>query len=218
VDPFAGASSALHAAVDALPDDEFAAPSGCSGWLIRDLVCHLVIDAQDVLITLATPTDEDATRDAYSYWSVASVVPDGDDPLDALVVRLAAAYREPRLLRHHFDDVFSAARRAAALADADRRVSTQGFVLTARDFLSAFVLEWTLHHLDLNAHRPQAPDPPSDTLGYARGMLQRIAGVEFPRSLGDADVLRIGTGRRAPTPAEVGALGGLTERIPFVLG
>lgn len=39
-------------AVADLRDEDFAQPSGCRGWLVRDLVCHLIIDAQDVLITL----------------------------------------------------------------------------------------------------------------------------------------------------------------------
>jgi Mycothiol maleylpyruvate isomerase N-terminal domain len=37
--------AALLAAVADLPDQAFDEPSGCSGWLVRDLVCHLVIDA-----------------------------------------------------------------------------------------------------------------------------------------------------------------------------
>jgi hypothetical protein len=45
----------LRAAVANLPDEAFDEPSGCARWLVRGLVCHLVIDAQDVLITLVTP-------------------------------------------------------------------------------------------------------------------------------------------------------------------
>ena len=52
-----------------------------------------------------------------TYWNIAETPPTGDDPLDALTVRLAAAYEEPRLLKFHLDDVGSAAGRAAELAD-----------------------------------------------------------------------------------------------------
>jgi hypothetical protein len=45
----------LRAAVANLPDEAFDEPSGCAHWLVRDPVCHLVVDAQDVLITLVTP-------------------------------------------------------------------------------------------------------------------------------------------------------------------
>jgi len=121
----------LRTSVAELTDEDFAQPSGCTGWLVRDLVCHLVIDAQDVLITLVTPTEAEPTRNAVTYWNIAETRPAGDDPLDALTVRLAAAYEEPRLLKFHLDDVGSAAGRAAALADPALRVSTRDGVLTA---------------------------------------------------------------------------------------
>ena len=76
---------------------------------MRDLVCHLIIDAQDVLITLVTPTDAEPTRNEVTYWDVAQTPLTGDEPLDALTVRLAAACEEPRLLKFHLDDVGSAA-------------------------------------------------------------------------------------------------------------
>src|SRR3954471_19651750 len=152
VTDFSRSWTALRGAVAALEDADFDQPSGCAGWLVRDLVCHLVIDAQDVLITLVTPADTEPTRDAATYWAVSQTPPTGDDPLDALIVRLAAAYEEPWLLKFHLDDVGAAAGRAARLADPSLRVSTREEVLTAGDFLSAYVMEWTLHHLDLIAH------------------------------------------------------------------
>lgn len=147
--------------------------------------------------------------------------PDGQDPLDALTVRLAAAYGDPGLLRLHLDDVGSAAGRAAELADPRLRVATQGQVLTAGDYLDAYVLEWTLHHLDLVAHLPHLPGPPAEGLAGARRLLERIAGGAFPASFADADALLVGTGRRAATPAErtaLGAHGAPWTKVPLVLG
>ncbi|NUP43097.1 MAG: maleylpyruvate isomerase, partial [Streptomyces sp.] len=116
MDLFTRSWAALRAAVASLAAEDYARPSGCTGWLVRDLVCHLVIDAQDVLITLATPESAGPTRDAVTYWEVSAAPPSGDDPLDALTVRLAAAYQDPALLAFHLDDVGSAAGRAARLA------------------------------------------------------------------------------------------------------
>ncbi|SNR97925.1 Mycothiol maleylpyruvate isomerase N-terminal domain-containing protein [Actinomadura mexicana] len=217
VDHFSRSWTALLPAVAGLPDEDFARPSGCAGWLVRDLVCHLVIDAQDVLITLATPADAEPTVDAATYWKLVEP-PTGDDPLDALIPRLAAAYGEPRLLRFHLDDVGSAAGRAARLADPAGRVGTQDEVLTVGDYLSAYVVEWTLHHLDLIAHLPEGPEPPAETLAAARALLERIAGSPFPASFSDRDALLLGTGRRAPTGAEQAELGGLAAKVPFILG
>jgi Mycothiol maleylpyruvate isomerase N-terminal domain len=207
----------LRTAVAELQDEDFARPSGCHGWLVRDLVCHLIIDAQDVLITLVTPADTKPTRNAVTYWNVAEAPPAGDDPLDALIVRLAAAYEEPWLLKFHLDDLGSAAGRAAELADPELRVGTRDEVLTAGDYLGAYVLEWTLHHLDLIAHLPDAAGPPADGLARSREMLETIAGTPFPASLSDKDALLVGTGRRAPTDAERAELGELAAKLPIVL-
>ena len=121
MDLFPTTWAALRNAVAELPDEDFARPSGCAGWLVRDLACHLVIDAQDVLITLVTPAQGPPTADAVTYWKVSGTPPAGQDPLDALTVRLAAAYEDPALLKFHLDDVGSAAHRAAALAVPVRR-------------------------------------------------------------------------------------------------
>ncbi|MFJ4776745.1 maleylpyruvate isomerase N-terminal domain-containing protein [Streptomyces sp. NPDC088762] len=214
---FSRSWAALRKAVAELPDEDFARPSGCTGWLVRDVVCHLIIDAQDVLITLVTPAETEPTRDTVTYWDIVEA-PTGDDPLDALTVRLAAAYQEPGLLRFHLDDVGSAAGRAAELADPALRVSTRGEVLTAGDYLSAYVLEWTLHHLDLIACLPEAADPPAEGLARSRELLEKIAGASFPASLSDRDALLLGTGRRRPTEAEEAELGDLAAKLPFVLG
>ncbi|MFB8766770.1 maleylpyruvate isomerase N-terminal domain-containing protein [Nocardiopsis alba] len=217
MDLFAYSWAALRAAVADLPDEDFARPSGCTGWLVRDLVFHLVIDAQDVLITLATPTEAPPTRDVATYWDVSDSPPTGDGPFDALTVRLAAAYEEPRLLRYHLDDLGSAAGRAAGLADPDLRVETQGEIITVRDYLDAYVLEWTLHHLDLVAHLPDVPGPAAEPLAHARRLLERIAGEPFPETLTDEAALRIGTGRRTPTEVESVALDTMATRLPLVL-
>ncbi|TCC54855.1 maleylpyruvate isomerase [Kribbella pittospori] len=217
MDLFMEAWTALRTAVAETPDEDFGMPSGCAGWLVRDLVCHLVIDAQDVLITLVTPAESEPTRNAATYWEVSHTPPTGDDPLDALIPRLAAAYGDPGLLKFHLDDLGSAAGRAAVLADRGARVSTKEQVLIVEDYLSAYVLEGTLHHLDLIAHRPSAAAPPAETLAAARALLEEIAEAPFPRELSDTDALLIGTGRRTPTAAEETTLGGLAARLPLIL-
>jgi hypothetical protein len=219
VDLFSRSWQALRTAVAALPEEDFARPSGCEGWLVRDLVCHLVVDAQDVLITLATPTAAPPTRDAVTYWTIDGPpppdAPPGEDPLSALTVRLAAAYQDMGLLTFHLDDVGSAAGRAARLAEPTLRVSTQGEVLTVGEYLSAYVYEWTLHHLDLRAHLPAVPRPPAEGLAHARALLEGVLGAALPGTLSDEEALLLGTGRRDPTDAQRSALAPLADRLPF---
>jgi hypothetical protein len=217
VNLFSRSWTALRAAVAELPDKDFEQPSGCSGWLVRDLVCHLIIDAQDVLITLVTPAETEPTVNAVTYWHVENQPPTGEDPLNALIVRLAAAYGESRLLKFHFEDVGSAAGRAAELADPSLLVSTRDEVLTVGDYLTAYVLEWTLHHLDLIAHLPDATEPPTEGLAQSRATLEKIADAAFPPSFTDKDALLVGTGRRAPTDAEKAELGELAAKLPLFL-
>ncbi|MEV0646279.1 maleylpyruvate isomerase N-terminal domain-containing protein [Phytomonospora sp. NPDC050363] len=218
MDLFSRSWTALLEAVAATPDEDFERPSGCAGWLVRDLACHLVIDAQDILITLATPADGEPTADTVTYWELAEAPPTGDDPLDALIPRLAAAYGEPRWLKFHLDDVGSAAGRACALADPAARVGTRDKVLAVGDYLSVYVVEATLHHLDLIAHRPGAAAPPTETLAATRAALEKIAATSFPASFTDTDALLVGTGRRAPTSGETAELGDLAARLPLILG
>ncbi|WP_434446352.1 maleylpyruvate isomerase N-terminal domain-containing protein [Lentzea sp. E54] len=213
MDLFSLALGALLNAVGELTDDDLTRPSGCEGWLVRDLVCHFVIDAQDVLITLVTPTANPVTHDAVTYWKVAHER--SEDPLAALTVRLAAAYGEPWMLKHHVDDVGWAALRAAELADPTLKVSTQDMVLCTSGYLGAYVWEWTVHHLDLVTHLPHLPGPPERALARCREILEQIAGA-FPTGWSDTDVLLVGTGRRAPSESERAELGDL--EIPYVLG
>lgn len=91
MEPFSSSWAALRTAVAELPDDDFARPSGCAGRLVRDLVCHRVIDAQHVLITLVTSAGPEPTRNALTYWDVTGTPPTGDDPLDALLPLLRAS-------------------------------------------------------------------------------------------------------------------------------
>lgn len=216
--------AALRRAVHELPEHAFALPSGCRGWLVRDLVGHLVIDAQDVLITLATPAENTPTADALSYWTPTPTPPDGTAPHDALTVRLAAAYEDPGLLRDHLEDLGGAAERAALLAEPDLPVATQGMSLTVRDYLHAYALEWTLHHLDLLAHLgpEDAPAPPPvEGLAEARDMVERRLRLRLPAGWSDAEALRLATGRSPLTDAqraeleELGPRGGM---LPLSFG
>ena len=104
------------------------------------------------------------------------------------------------------------------ICDPGLPVGTRGEVLTAGDYLSAYVLEWTLHHLDLIARLPDAAYPPEEGLAVSRVMLGDIAGTPFPESFSDEDVLLVGTGRRGATDAERSRLGALAAKLPLVLG
>jgi mycothiol maleylpyruvate isomerase-like protein len=60
------------ALLDLLPsiDDETGwRPTGCAGWAVRDLLFHLLCDAQRALVALHAAADGPPDADAVSYWS-----------------------------------------------------------------------------------------------------------------------------------------------------
>ncbi|WP_246482753.1 hypothetical protein [Brachybacterium halotolerans] len=148
--------------------------------------------------------------------------PTGEDPVDALIPRLAAAYEDPAPLIFHLDDLGSAAARAVRDADPDRLVETQGMVLSAGDFADAYVLEWTLHHLDLVEGTTSRPGPSAASLARARGLLIRVitgSGDAPLIDVPDADLLRILTRRRDPSAEELAALPPrIAQGLPYPVG
>lgn len=221
VDLFTLSWSALRRAVAQLPDAALECPSGCEGWRVRDLVQHLSLQAQELLITLATPADTSPTADALSWWTPAPTIPDGRSPHDALLARVADAHDSAAQVREGFEHVAAAADRAAQLAHPDLPVTAGDRTLTVRDLLGGLVLEATLHHLDLIAPLPGAEAPPAEGLAAARELVERRLRIQLPGDWTDAEALRIATGRAEATPAERAALDDLGVRgqmLPLAFG
>ncbi|WP_326833841.1 maleylpyruvate isomerase N-terminal domain-containing protein [Amycolatopsis rhabdoformis] len=190
---FPRAWGALQEAVRSLEAPQWVEPSGCAGWLVQDLVFHLIIGAQDILITLVSTTDEAATRDAVTYWEPGTPG-DGTEAESAFIRRGANAYSGPAALRHHFDDLAVAAGKAAAAADPAARVETRDEVVTVADFLTIYVVEATLHHLDLTLHLSGVDGPPAETLAAVRKIVEGVAGGPLPAA-DDREALLSATGR-----------------------
>ncbi|WP_033291616.1 maleylpyruvate isomerase N-terminal domain-containing protein [Amycolatopsis jejuensis] len=218
MDLFSHAWNSLQKAVGSLAGGQWVAPSGCTGWLVQDLVFHLVIDAQDILITLATPTSAEPTRTASGYWELGGDLPTGIDEDSAFTRRAAASYGTTAWLAHHFDDLAAAAGRAAAAADPTSRVETRDQVLTVEDYFATYVVEATLHHLDLIAHLSGVDGPDAAPLAMTRQIIEDVLGAPLPPSLADQAAVLVATGRRSPTEVETAALGPLAAKLLVVLG
>lgn len=59
---------ALLGVVDGLDDRAGWRNTRCAGWTVRDLVHHLLSDAQRALVALHTPAADPANIDSVSYW------------------------------------------------------------------------------------------------------------------------------------------------------
>jgi hypothetical protein len=59
---------ALLRVISALDDDAGWQNTRCAGWTVRDLVHHLLADAQRALVALHTPAPGPPDADSMSYW------------------------------------------------------------------------------------------------------------------------------------------------------
>ncbi|WP_344006197.1 maleylpyruvate isomerase N-terminal domain-containing protein [Nocardioides lentus] len=195
--------------VDGLADADLARPTRAAGWTVRDLLLHLLLDAQRALVTVGSPADSAPDRDRFDYWR--GFHPrrgDGGRAHAELVRRVAAAYGDTAL-RALWRDTAPAAAHAVAVAHPDDLVTTQGHVLSVADLASTLVVEACVHHLDLVVELPDAPGPPDDALAETRTVLDGLLGRAFPAAWDARRVVLVGTGRVEPTAAEAAGLADL---------
>jgi hypothetical protein len=183
------------------------APTGCAGWCVRDLVFHLLGDAQRALVALATPVDAPPDTTATTYW--ARWQPGTDDAQTELRMTRAAASAWSRFapLAQLYAGTARAVLVAASRADLDAPVGTQGHVLTGHDLLRTLAVEAAVHHLDLVAHLDRL-GPAAGSLSLVRETAEGLLGAAFPAGLDDRAVALVATGRR-PAPPE------LADRLPL---
>lgn len=189
-------------------------PTECPGWAVRDLLFHLLTDAQRALVALATPTAEPPDRDAVSYWRPSSHAVD-PDARELRAVRTMAATFGRQALVGLWAETAAAATSAARQADPERVVRTQGVHLRVADLVTTLVVEAAIHHLDLPP-AVAAGGPAAGPLRLARRTVDGLRGVPTPVDWDDAGWVRTASGRRAPTPAERAVLGAEVGRLPLL--
>jgi hypothetical protein len=203
------------ATVTALSDADLVAASHCRGWTTGDVVVHVHMGLQEMLLGLVSPADEPPDTDAVTYWRAAPPATDDEaDGLDGLrfVRSVGAAYRRPsNAVRHLLPTVDGI--RCAVRAFPAGSVRFQGHVLPIGDFLQTWTVELAIHHLDLTRELSLAP-PSADALRLTRSTIEALAGFTLPASWDDRTVALLGAGRVRPDAAQSAVLAG---RFP-VLG
>lgn len=207
------AYAALAELVCDLDDAESWEPTGCRGWVVRDLAFHVTCDAQRALVALHTPTEAPADRNAVTYWQGWGDDPDADADGRRWTRVSGSMFGRWEQLRDLHAETAAAVRHAAAAADPDGRVRTQGHVLTVADLASTLAVEATLHHLDLVRHLPRRSGPAPAGLAEVRRVVEALVGP-FPTDLDDERVALVGTGRADPGADEAAALGDVLPRLP----
>lgn len=189
-------------------------PSGCPGWAVRDLVFHLLGDAQRALVALATPVKGRPDRNATSYWTDS---PTGADP-ESRALRanrtMASGWRLGHLTGT-YADTCQAVLSLAARTPPDAVLATQGHLLRAGDLLTTLTVEAAVHHLDLVSNLPD-PGPQPGPMAVVRGTLDGLLGRPEPIGWDDETWALVGSGRRPLTAVERTAFGPDVDRLPLL--
>jgi uncharacterized protein (TIGR03083 family) len=212
---FLAALDDFLAVVGGLTDSQLMASSRCRGWTVGDVVVHVYLGLQEMLLGVVAPTDAAPDTDAASYWS--SEVPTNDPDADRLdqirfVRLLGAAYRRPTGLVSHLRPTADGLRGAvSALAPGELRF--QGHVMSTGDFLATWAVELAVHHLDLAPELALGPPPPT-ALRLARGTVQALVGGNLPDSWSDETAVLLGTGRLRLSDSQRQEAGTLAAALP----
>jgi Mycothiol maleylpyruvate isomerase N-terminal domain len=204
----------LLAITDPLDDAAGWQPTGCAGWTVRDLVFHLLTDAQRALVALGTPTDRAPDVDAATYWQGWQPDTDGAARSRRTTRIIASAWTSVTSIAELYGETARAVLVQAQRADPASVVATQGHAITVDDLLTTLAVEATLHHLDL-VRTWAAPGPSEPAVRRVADTLDRLLGSRAPLGWVPVRWALVGTGRAAPTAEEVADLDGAAARLPL---
>lgn len=198
-----------------LSDLQLMAASRCTGWTVGDVIVHVHLGLQEMLLGLVGRTAEEPDTDASSYWRIA--LPsneDADDVAGMRFVRLVSgAYLRPSgAVRHMLPTVEGI--RAAVTALDRGAIRFQGHVLASGDFLATWAVELALHHLDLGRELT-LPRPAPSALHLARLTVEALADVDAPPAWSDETTALLGAGRVKPDAGQRAEAPTLTQRVPL---
>jgi hypothetical protein len=180
-------------------DHDLLAASRCRGWTVADVLTHVHLGLQEMLLGIVSRSESTPTVDAGTYWSQAP--PSNDDASGTDHVRyvrlVTSAYQRPSGGIRHLAVTGSAVMRAASRLPATD-LDFQGQVISTGDFFATWAVELAVHHLDLGLELIMEP-PVAAALDLARQTVEELAGGAFPASISETDVILIGTGRLAPS-------------------
>ncbi|MBD8060024.1 maleylpyruvate isomerase N-terminal domain-containing protein [Cellulomonas sp. JH27-2] len=186
---FARQTEAFVGAAAALDELALLGPSRCYGWSVLDLVVHVRLGLQEMVVGTITSGDGPADHDAASYWTTR---PDDRD-VDAVphilwLRRTASAYGRPSAALTHLRDAAAGAV-AAVRAMSDGVVGFQGQRMRSGDFVATWVVELAVHQLDLGG------DTDVPGAAWARATIEALADADLPTDLDDRSAVLAGLGR-----------------------
>lgn len=214
----AQAYAGVTTVVQPLDEGALQLPTRCRGWLVADLLFHVLCDAQRALVALASPAPGPADVDEVTYWQ--DFPAGGADSVRHAwwVRRSAAAFERPAGIVRLWSDTAPAAVRAAAAADPDGFVASQGHILAVPHFLATLTTEAVIHHLDLVLELPHAPPPSSAATSVATATMDGLLSDEAvrPHEWSDAEFLLKASGRLPLSERDRHELGEVAGWFPLL--
>jgi len=200
-----------------LSEDDFARPTRCTAWNIKELLGHIYRDVNRINTALSTPPPPEATHDSVTYWKSYDPITDGRDIADR-AKELAGQYGTGGELAGAFDEMWRRAIDRAVASDRSRLVVTWGPVLTLEEFLKTRVFETTVHRMDLEDALGRKGWGTDRAVAIVDETLEGLLGQEPPSDLewDVVDFVETGAGRRPLTDTERRILGRLADRFPLM--
>jgi uncharacterized protein (TIGR03083 family) len=212
-----GECELVSEAVLSLPDEDFARPTRCTAWNVKELLGHLFRDIDRINVALSEPGPMEPNTDSVSYWRSYDPIADAPDIADR-ARELAAAHPTGRDLATAWHQMWPRAIEAAGRTDRSRVVVTWGPALTLAEFLRTRVLETTIHGADLADALGRSPWATSEGIGITNEILRRLVGEDLPQELrwDGLTLMEKGSGRSELTEGERRILGGLARLFPLM--
>lgn len=208
------AYSDIATIVASLEEEDSWRPTRCAGWVVRDLLVHMLDGVQRALVALATPAAGPADRDHVSFWSGAQYAEDPEFRQLRGLRSIANAWDLGDLART-FADTTRAVVTLAGRTPPDALVATQGHVLRSGDLVVTLAVRAAVHHLDLVVDL-RRPGPRPEPLALVRRTLDALLGHPAPADWPDERWALLGTGRVPPGGGERRALGTAAARLPLL--
>jgi len=197
-----------------LDEDASWRPTACAGWTVRDLVHHLLADAQRALVALATPSSGPVDRNSTTYWLDSPGAPDADSRGIRAVRSMASQWRL-EYLTATFAETTTAVVTLAGRAVPEELVASQGHVLSVGDLLATLVVEATIHHLDMTVDLDSA-GPHPEPVAITRDTVDGLLGRSTPEAWNNEQWVRAATGRAELLEEQRSYLGSDLKRLPLL--
>jgi uncharacterized protein (TIGR03083 family) len=207
----------ISKAVLTLTDEDYARPTRCTAWNVKELLGHLYRDVDRINEALSTQAPQEHDNDSVSYWRAYDPIADAPDIADR-AKDLAASHPTGESLAAAWDQMWPRALEAAGGADRSRVVVTWGPALTLDELLKTRVLEVTIHGADLADAVGRPPWATPEGLEITNAILRGLLGADLPRELGwdEVTLMEKGSGRGELTAEERKILGSLAETFPLM--